>query len=78
MLLVSPKQKLQILMRATPSKHSRLCFWACAITTGLFVDQSVNYNILEKTSNEAFQALWVEISFVNHKNIHGKKPLTYQ
>ena len=55
-----------------------LCFWACTITTGLFVDQSVNYNILEKPSNEAFQALWVEISFVNHKNIHGKKPLIYQ
>ena len=34
----------------------------------LFVDQSLNYNVLEKTSNEAFQALWVEISFVNHKN----------
>ena len=35
----------------------------------LFVDQSLNYNVLGKTSNEAFQALWVEISFVNHKNI---------
>ena len=34
----------------------------------LFVDQSLNYNVLQKTSNEAFQALWVEISFVNHKN----------
>lgn len=34
---------------------------------GLFVDQSVNYNVLEKTSNEAFQALWVEIFFVNLK-----------
>ena len=32
--------------------------------TGLFVDQSVKYNVLEKTSNEAFQALWVEIFFV--------------
>ena len=36
---------------------------------GLFVDQSINYNVLEKTSNEAFRVLWVEISFVNHKNI---------
>ena len=36
---------------------------------GLFVNQSMNYNVLEKTSNEAFQALWVEISFVDHKNI---------
>ena len=36
---------------------------------GHFVDQSLNYNVLEKTSNEAFQRLWLEISFVNHKNI---------
>ena len=36
---------------------------------GLFVDQSLNYSVLEKISNEAFQALWVEISFVDHKNI---------
>ena len=37
--------------------------------TGHFVDQSLNYNVLEKTSNEAFQRLWLEISFVNHENI---------
>ena len=37
--------------------------------TGLFVDQSLNYNVLEKTSNEAFQALWFEIYFFNHKSI---------
>ena len=36
---------------------------------GLFVNQSLNYSVLEKTSNEAFQALWVEMSFVDHKNI---------
>ena len=36
---------------------------------GVFVDQSINYNVLEKTSNEAFRVLWVEVSFVNHKNI---------
>ena len=28
-----------------------------------------NYHILEKTSNEAFQALWIEISFDKNKNI---------
>ena len=28
---------------------------------GLFVNQSLNYNVLAKTLNEAFQALWVEI-----------------
>ena len=38
-------------------------------SAALFVDQSLNYHVLEKTSNEVFQALWVEISFVNHKNI---------
>ena len=26
---------------------------------GLFVNQSLNYNVLAKTLNEAFQALWV-------------------
>ena len=36
---------------------------------GLFVNQSLNYNVLEKISNEAFQALWVAISFVDQKNI---------
>jgi hypothetical protein len=35
----------------------------------LFIESSLNYNILEKTSNTAFQALWIEIPFVNHKNI---------
>ena len=35
----------------------------------LFVNQSLNYNVLEKISNEGFQALWVEISFVDYKNI---------
>ena len=37
--------------------------------TALFVDQSLNYNVLEKTSNDAFRAVWVEIAFANHKNI---------
>lgn len=32
---------------------------------GLFVDQSLDYIVLEKTSNEAFQALWI----VSHTNI---------
>ena len=35
----------------------------------MFIDESLNYHILEKTSNEAFQALWVEISFDKNKNI---------
>ena len=36
---------------------------------GMFIDETVNYKVLEKTSNEAFQALWVEISFVKKKNV---------
>ena len=36
---------------------------------GLFVDQSLDYIVLEKISNEAFQALWIEIYFVSHRNI---------
>ena len=36
---------------------------------GMFIDEMLNYKVLEKTSNEAFQALWVEISFVKKKNV---------
>ena len=36
---------------------------------GLFIHESLNYTVLEKISNEAFQALWIEISFANNKNI---------
>ena len=36
---------------------------------GLFINECYSYRILEKTSNEAFQALWLEISFVKKKNI---------
>jgi len=36
---------------------------------GMFIDESLNFCILEKTSNEAFQALWIEISFVKNKNV---------
>ena len=35
----------------------------------LFIDERISYTILEKTSDEAFQALWIEISFVQKKNI---------
>ena len=36
---------------------------------GLFIHELLSYTVLEKISNEAFQALWIEISFVNNKNI---------
>ena len=31
--------------------------------------ESLNYNALEKTSTEAFQSRWIELYFVNSKNI---------
>ena len=36
---------------------------------GLFVDETLSYSVLEKTSTESFQALWIEISFVKKKNV---------
>ena len=36
---------------------------------GLFIEKSLNYNVIERNSNEVFQALWIEIPFVNHKNV---------
>ena len=36
---------------------------------GLYIDKTINYDILEKTSTVAFQALWIEISFTKKKNI---------
>ena len=36
---------------------------------GMFTDESLNYHILEKTSNEAFQALRIEISFGKTKDM---------
>ena len=35
----------------------------------LFIGEKNNYRVLEKTSNEEFQALWIEISLVKKKNI---------
>ena len=35
----------------------------------MFIDETLHYTILEKTSNEAFQALWIELRFASKKNI---------
>ena len=35
----------------------------------MFIDETLHYTILEKTSNEAFQALWIELSFASKKNV---------
>ena len=42
---------------------------ASAWRVGMFIDESLDYRILEKTSNDAFQVLWTEFSFVNKKNV---------
>ena len=35
----------------------------------MYIDSDFKYEVLERTSNEAFQALWVEIHFTNAANI---------
>ena len=36
---------------------------------GLFIDENLKYTVLKKESHEAFQALWIEISFSKQKNV---------
>ena len=36
---------------------------------GMFVDETLHYTIVEKMSNEAFQAHWIELCFASKKNI---------
>lgn len=36
---------------------------------GMYIDTNFRYNVIEKNSNEAFQALWIEIHFSNKANI---------
>ena len=31
--------------------------------------EALNYKVIEKTSNEAFQALWIEMPFAKKKNV---------
>jgi len=35
----------------------------------MYTDNTLDYTVLEKTSSEAFQALWVELHFERQKNI---------
>ena len=35
---------------------------------GMYIDTNLNYSVIEKNSNEAFQALWVEIQFTDKRN----------
>ena len=36
---------------------------------GMYIDETLNYMVLEKISSEAFQALWIEINLDRKKNI---------
>ena len=36
---------------------------------GLYINDSLKYTVIEKTSEEAFQALWIEIQFTRKSNI---------
>ena len=35
----------------------------------MHIDETMNYTVIEKTSDEAFQALWIELQFVKQSNI---------
>ena len=36
---------------------------------GLFIDKTLSYSVLEKISKEAFQSLWIEITFAKKKSV---------
>ena len=36
---------------------------------GMFIYETLNYKVIEETSNEAFQALWIEMPFAKKKNV---------
>ena len=36
---------------------------------GIYIDNSLKYKIIEKTSNESYQALWIEIQSLKNANI---------
>ena len=35
----------------------------------MYIDETMNYTVIEKTYNEAFQALWIELQFAKQRNI---------
>ena len=35
----------------------------------MYIDENLKYTIIEKCSNEAFQALWVELNLAKRANI---------
>jgi len=46
------------------------CTWTFLVPgAGLFIDETLDYIILEATSNESFQALSIEIRFSGKKHV---------
>ena len=35
----------------------------------MYVDEAMTYTVIERTSNEAFQAIWIELQFAKQLNI---------
>ena len=35
----------------------------------MYIDETMNYTVIERTYNEAFQALWIELQFAKQRNI---------
>ena len=36
---------------------------------GMYIDEDLNYTVIEKASENAFQALWIEIQFPKQANV---------
>ena len=36
---------------------------------GMYIDEELKYTVVEKCSNEAFQALWIEVYLPKNRNI---------
>ena len=36
---------------------------------GMYIDETMNYTVIERTYNETFQALWIELQFAKQSNI---------
>ena len=35
----------------------------------MYIDETMNYTVIERTYNETFQALWIELQFAKQSNI---------
>ena len=35
----------------------------------MYIDQTINYTVIERTSNKAFKAVWIELQFAKQCNI---------